>query len=95
MTETATPNFAPERFPLNPITLGTIYSILSAVFYTLMGICQRALSESCDLAGLSEEAMERTIRTPKFSIMMVSGLPSQRFVGCPRMVHTPKDYSPC
>ena len=38
----------PPRLPLCASTLGTVYCVLSAVFYTLMGICQRELSKDCD-----------------------------------------------
>ena len=34
--------------PFCALTLGTVYCVLSAVFYTLMGICQRQLSKDCD-----------------------------------------------
>ena len=33
-----------RQLPLCAATLGTVYCVLSAVFYTLMGICQRELS---------------------------------------------------
>jgi drug/metabolite transporter (DMT)-like permease len=38
----------PPRCPLRASTLGMVYSVLSAVFYTLMGICQRELSTTAD-----------------------------------------------
>ena len=38
----------PPRWPLRASTLGMVYCVLSAVFYTLMGICQRELSTTAD-----------------------------------------------
>ena len=38
----------PRQMPLDPSTLGTVYCVLSAVFYMLMEICRRELSENCD-----------------------------------------------
>jgi drug/metabolite transporter (DMT)-like permease len=38
----------PRRWPVRASTLGMVYCILSAVFYTLMGICQRELSTTAD-----------------------------------------------
>ncbi len=38
----------PPRLPVRASTLGTVYCVLSAVFYTLMGICQRELSTTAD-----------------------------------------------
>ncbi|NUQ63190.1 MAG: hypothetical protein HUU20_11990, partial [Pirellulales bacterium] len=43
---------SPPRRPLRASTLGMVYSVLSAVFYTLMGICQRELSTIQDLAPI-------------------------------------------
>ncbi len=50
LTETLPPHgeSPAARFPLSPATLGVVYCILSAVFYTLMGICQRELSTTAD-----------------------------------------------
>ena len=39
---------SPPRWPVRASTLGTVYCVLSAVFYTLMGICQRELSTTAD-----------------------------------------------
>jgi len=39
---------AERRSRLDPSTVGTYYCIASAVSYTMMGICMRSLSESCD-----------------------------------------------
>jgi drug/metabolite transporter, DME family len=38
----------PPRWPLRASTRGMVYCVLSAVFYTLMGICQRELSTTAD-----------------------------------------------
>ena len=39
---------SPPRLPVRASTLGTVFCVLSAVFYTLMGICQRELSTTAD-----------------------------------------------
>jgi len=36
------------RWPLRASTLGMVYCVVSAMFYTLMGICQRELSTTAD-----------------------------------------------
>ena len=68
MTETATSNSQSSRFPLNPSTLGTIYCILSAVFYTLMGICQRELSENCDPVWVN--CVQASVSTVVFGVYL-------------------------
>ncbi len=68
MTDTATPNSQSNRFPLNPTTLGTFYCILSAVFYTLMGICQRELSENCDPVWVN--CVQASVSTVVFGIYL-------------------------
>ena len=68
MTETATSNSQSSRFPLNPSTLGTIYCILSAVFYTLMEICRRELSENCDPVWVN--CVQASVSTVVFGIYL-------------------------
>ena len=68
MTETAAPNSQSGRLPLSPTALGTFYCILSAAFYTLMGICQRELSESCDPVWVN--CVQASVSTVVFGIYL-------------------------
>jgi len=58
----------PQRLRLDPSTLGTIYCILSAVFYTLMGICQRAVSEDCDPVWVN--CVQASVSTVVFGVYL-------------------------
>ncbi len=48
--------------------LGTLYCILSAVFYTLMGICQRELSENCDPVWVN--CVQASVSTVVFGVYL-------------------------
>ncbi len=58
----------PRRTRLDPSTLGTIYCILSAVFYTLMGICQRELSKDCDPVWVN--CVQASVSTVVFGVYL-------------------------
>ena len=51
MTGAAAELDSPQRLPVRRSTRGIVYCILSAVFYTLMGICQRELSTTATPCG--------------------------------------------
>lgn len=53
---------------MTPTNLGTFYCILSAVFYTLMGICQRELSGNCDPVWVN--CVQASVSTVVFGIYL-------------------------
>lgn len=53
---------------MTPTTLGTFYCILSAVFYALMGIFQRELSENCDPVWVN--CVQASVSTVVFGIYL-------------------------
>ncbi len=53
---------------MSPTTLGTFYCILSAAFYTLMGICQRELSENCDPVWVN--CVQASVSTVVFGVYL-------------------------
>jgi len=55
---------------LEPSRLGTFYCILSAGFYTLMGACQRELSENCDPVWVN--CVQASVSTVVFGIYLTS-----------------------
>lgn len=54
---------------MSPTTLGTLYCILSAVFYTLMGICQRELSQTCDPVLVN--SVQASVSTVVFGVYLL------------------------
>lgn len=53
---------------MTPTALGTFYCILSAVFYTLMGICQRELSQNCDPVLVN--SVQASVSTAVFGVYL-------------------------
>ena len=54
---------------MSPTALGTLYCVLSAGFYTLMGICQRELSENCDPVWVN--CVQASVSTVVFGIFLL------------------------
>ena len=55
---------------MTPTTLGMFYCVLSAVFYALMGICQRKLSENCDPVWVN--CVQASVSTVVFGVYLTS-----------------------
>lgn len=53
---------------MSPTALGTLYCILSAIFYTLMEICRRELSDSCDPVWVN--CVQASVSTVVFGIYL-------------------------
>ena len=58
-----------RRWPLRASTLGTVYCVLSALFYTLMEICRRELSIDCDPVWVN--CVQASVSTVVFGVYLV------------------------
>ena len=52
-----------------PSARGTIYCVFSAISYTMMGICQRELSEDCDPVWVN--SVQALVSTTVFGIYLI------------------------
>ena len=58
-----------HRISVAPSTLGTIYCVVAALCYTLMGICLRELSENCDPVWVN--CVQASVSTLVFGVYLV------------------------
>lgn len=63
----ATPDL-PQQLRVRPSTLGITYCVLSAVFYALMGVCQRELSKDCDPVWVN--CVQASVSTVVFGVYL-------------------------
>ena len=54
---------------MNPSARGTLYCILSAISYTMMGVCLRELSESCDPVWVN--SVQALVGTTVFGVYLI------------------------